>query len=367
MNVNREIFLQALESVQPGLSSKRMIEQDDCFILRNGAISTYNDEIYCRIPGPLLKDMEAAVLAKPLLEQLRRWKEEEIGIELNDSELILTGKGRKTGIRTEGEITLPVHLVEKPKSWNELPEHFAEAVAMVGQCALSAGDFETVCIHVHPDWIEASDKVQICRWKMKTGIKESILIRRDSIKHIANLGMTEFAETEAWLHFKSASGLRLSCRRYVSDYPDLTKFLKVDGQPTVLPRGLAEAAEKAEVFTAENADTNQVMIDLRPGKLRIRGQGISGWYSEIKKIKYDGEPLRFLMSPGLLSELVKRTNDCEIAPGVLRVNGAGYVYVTCLGVIEDNTAGEMSEETKSEVSERLEKASKKKRREPIEV
>ena len=45
--INRELFLEQLESVQPGLSTREIIEQSSCYVFRGGEVITFNDEIAC--------------------------------------------------------------------------------------------------------------------------------------------------------------------------------------------------------------------------------------------------------------------------------------------------------------------------------
>jgi len=142
--------------------------------------------------------------------------------------------------------------------------------------------------------------------------------------------MQEVSEGEAWLHFRNSTGLILSCRRYLEDWPDLGKILEVKGTRTVLPKGLAEASDKAGVFSSENKQENQVKVEIKPGKLRIRGQGISGWYQEVKKVTYDGPELSFLIAPELLADIVKRHNDAFSPPNGVGRHSNRYRYIACL-------------------------------------
>lgn len=333
--VNREAILHQLECVQPGLSPKEIIEQSSCFVFQDNQVMTYNDEIACCHNSDL--KLSGAVQAAPLMALLRKLPEDEIEVEAGDGELLVTGNKRKAGIRMESEILLPVEKVETPKKWKDLPADFGEAVAMVQECAgKNENDgFSITCVHLHPEWIEASDNYQIARYTMQLPIKAPSLVRRDSIKHIVALDMTEFSETESWLHFRNASGLRLSCRRYLEKFKEFSKFLKVKGEPTTLPKGLGESADMAEIFSAENTDSTEVTVELRPGKLRLKGMGATGWYSEVKKLKYHGQPLSFMIAPKLLAEITRRHNECEIAEERLVVRSGNFIYVSCLSPVEE--------------------------------
>ena len=335
MRLNREDLLKELESVLPGLSAREIIEQSSCFVFKDGRVCTYNDEVACSQKSLLTNEVEGAVQALPLIAILRKLPEEEIEVTARDDELYIKGKShRRAGIRMEQEVLLPIKTVDIPKKWKNLPEDFSDAIHLVQSCASSnERNFVMTCIHIHPDWVEACDNYQAARFKIKTDISKPILIRKTSLECIVDLGMTKFSKTKNWVHFKNPSGLVLSCRIWTDDFPLIAKLLKTKGKSITLPKGLKEAAEKAEVFSAENAEDNRVIVYLQPNKIKIIGQGVSGWFSEIKKIKYKGKSLKFTITPKLLIELVQRHNECSITSKRLRVKSGKFSYVTALGEV----------------------------------
>lgn len=335
-NINREELLSRLQSLQPGLSSREIVEQSTCFVFQAGRILTYNDEVMCSTASKLGKEFKGAVQAKPLLDLLGKLPEDELGIEFSESELVITGVKKKAGIRLEQEILLGVANVEKPETWEVLPEDFDDAIGIVSTCASNdSSKFSLTCVHFTPRWMEACDNFQLIRYKLKMALPENTLVRSESLKHLRILGMTHFALTQAWMHFKNPNGLTLSCRRYMEEFPDLGKMLEVSGSPTTLPGGLAEAVQKAEIFSADNPDDNKVVVELRQGKMRILGQGSHGWFTETKNLKYDGEPMKFCIAPKLLVDISNRHNDCEMTSTRLKVNGGKFVYVSCLSKVAE--------------------------------
>lgn len=356
-NVSRQEFMSQLESISPGLSPREIIEQSSCFVFEDGYVMTYNDEVACKLK--LDMDITGAVQAKPLMAVLQRLPEETIKIKVDEGEMRVIGKRRQAGIRMDNDVTLPFKNVDTPKKYQTLHEDFLDAISMVSECAgTDENMFWTTCVHIHPKWVEACDNFQITRCRMPTGIKEATLVRNTAIKHIVQLEMKQYCLTSKWLHFRNKQGLVLSCRRYTEDFPSLKNFIALEnGTPTTLPKGLAEAAERANIFSEENADNNLVSVVLKPGKLRIKGEGVSGWFSETKKIKYKGSPLEFMIAPKLLVEITKRHNDCEISADKLKVNGGKFVYVSLLGNPEDEELdNENEDQDQDEENEREEGA-----------
>lgn len=346
--INRIEFMQALESVTPGLTPKAVQEQSNCFVFMDGHVKTYNEEIACSHPTKLPANLKCAVRAKELLILIQKLPEDEIDVSYVDGEFRINGKRKSAGLVCDAEIHLPVDMVEPPSSWKKLDPEFSEAVDIVQHCA--GKDIEKnyifACVHIHPSWLEACDNVQMVRYNLETPIGKSALVRRDTLQHIVTLGMVKVSETDNWIHFKNPHGLTFSCRRYMeASYRDLTPLFaeKLKGaKPIAFPKGLSEAVEKAEIFSAENAEKsqNKVTVELSPGKLKIRGQGINGWYTETKKVTWQGQPMTFTINPKLLAELVKKHNECLITKERLKVDGGKFLYLSCLGVIEDGKESE---------------------------
>lgn len=336
MRIQREKLLHELQLVEAGLSAREIIEQSSCFVFRNKTVFTFNDEVACSCACSL--NIEGAIQAKPLLAILSKLEEDELAVELKEGEIVFKGKNKRTGVRMEKEFLLPIDSVEMPdeSNWVKMPADFGEAVKLVQSCASNdQSRFVLTCIQLTKSHIQACDGFQVTRCKIKMPLKSPTLIKRDALKDVSSLDMTELNETDTWLHFRNPMGLVYSCRRYVEDFPNIDHILDFTGSKAVLPKGLSDAAEKASVFADESTSNAQVTVELKPGKLRIKGQGVAGWYNEIKKVRYKGPALMFLIQPNLLVDITKRHNECEITPGRLKVDGGKFVYVTALGTKAD--------------------------------
>ncbi len=334
--IERIKFHSILESVKPGVSAKEVTEQSSCFIFCGGKVLAFNEEVYCEADSGLNEWIKGAVAAKPLLALLDKMNEDVIEVVEDDSVLAVIGKKRRADFRMTLDLAITPSVVTPPEEYQDLHPEFCNAIEQVQSCAgTDDSKFTLTCVHVHPKWVEACDNGQLCRYQIKTGFTTPTLIRRDAIKHVTSMGMTEFAESENWVHFRNPQGLILACRRYTDLYEDLSQFLEVtDGVPTTLPSGLADAAARCEVFSGENIADNLVVVEIANNKFKISGEGSSGRFTETKKTRYAGPPLAFTIPPKMLVAVTERHAECILGSRQLKVDGGKWVYVSCLNSVE---------------------------------
>lgn len=334
MKVNREKLLASLEAVLPGVSSREVVEQSCCIVFRGGRAFSFNDELFCSVKSPI--EIEGAVKAKPLLELLHKLPEEELEIEVSEGKVKIQGDRRKSSINMESKVTLPVECIETPAKWRKLSEGFLEAFKIVGDCCgQDQSRFVLTCVHIDPEWIEACDRYQLCRYFMDTGIKESVLVRQVAMKSVVDTDVVEFSLTDGWLHFRNPKGLQFSCRRYPNKYPSLEGFLDVKGSKTSLPKDIEAEIAKASIFSQA-----MVTVELRPGKMRITGRGADGWFKRTDDVEYKGAELGFHVAPRLLLEIVRRGEKMIIGDGRLKVTTDKWSYVSCTAVNTEADAKE---------------------------
>lgn len=332
VRVHREDFLSVLESVQPGLTPKDTVDQSSCFVFDQGNLIVYNDEVRLMVRSPLGREVQGAVRAKRFMDSLSRLPEDDLYFELDRGKLrFRTTKGRKGHFDIETEIYSKYASVDSVATWKLLPKDFCEAVAMVQECARSTGQFAHTVVHVTPTFLEASDDFELCRWALNTGFAGPVLLRKDCVRHVTSLAMVEFAETKNWVHFRNADGLALSCRRYEDPYFDYTPYLKPSGVKASLPKGFVDEADIGRVFAADGAKDPLVRIDMAPGKTRLLAAGAaSGYESPWRRTTYEGEPFSFFISPGMISKIVEKYNDCILGKQILHIVSEKWTFAARL-------------------------------------
>ena len=329
MKINREKLLDQLISVRPGLSQREVIEQSSCVVFQDGRIITFNDEVACSRKSCL--PIEGAVIAQPFIDVLSKLKEDTIEIEVQGEELLLKSGKKRAGIRMETEVLLPIESLEKPNKWQKLPDDFGDAVHLVSRCAgKDASEFVMTCVHLHPEWIEACDNYQAGRYKIAIGIKKSFLIRSESLSMVESLNVTKFSQTKNWVHFKNPDGLILSFRKYLDEYPKISKIVKIKGDPLTLPKGIKDSVERAQIFSAENAEEKKIHLQLKGKVLRLKAEGATGWYEEPLKIKYQGNKMSCLIDPNLLVSLAERNSKCTVDTRRMIAQTGKFRYITVL-------------------------------------
>ncbi len=339
MEISREKFLFALESVAPGLAIRESIDQATCVVFKDGYVMTYNEELFCKAKSGLDRTLTGAVQANALIRMIREFKEEMVNVEVReDARLYVRGDRKKTWHNWDPTIVLPMEHIEQPEKWIDLHPDFTEAINFTQKCAEKDNNqFALTCIHIHTDYIEALSNYQLARWDVKSGVQQPILVRRNSIKNIVGLGMTHFCETKTWIHFRSPQKTILSCRRFIDtkEFPDVTPMLKVRGVKFTLPGGLEESIKRTNICTEQNSEENKVRVVLRPGKMKLIGEGITAGYDEIHLVPYQGPSFDFFIVPELLLELSKKHRDCIISEDKLKVDMGTYQYMTCIAAIKD--------------------------------
>lgn len=331
MRINREEFLRQLESVSPGLAAREVVDQATCFVFGGGFVTTFNDEVACS--APTAPGLSGAVPAQKMLDLLRKMTEEGLDLEMKPQEIIIKGTGRRSGIRLEAEITMPLSSLEAPTDWVPLGPDVLSGIEVASQCAAAESDnFLLKCIYIAPEYVEATDNYKAVKYNCKTGIETAALINHTAGRHLVGCGMTEICQTGNWLHFRNPSGLIISCRQYKETYADLTAWYAKEGIEAHLPMGINEAVAKAAIFS----DDQEVTFMLKAGKMRVKAQNGDGWFEEQREVKYDGPAVSFMLSPKLVEAILKHGQNILICDGAIKVEQAVFTFITSSKAVEDN-------------------------------
>lgn len=339
--VGREPFLRALEEVKPGLSVRDILEQSAAFVFRGGRVWTFNDEVCCSAVSGLPKEFVGVVRAKLLLSLVR--KADDDALTLTDSggpELSLSGRNWRCGLARDPAVLLDLEKVPKPKKddWFPVAPDLCEAITLVQECAgKDAQQFVFTCVHIHPEWVEASDNDQLARYRVKTKVTEPVLVRRDCVKHVPTYDVTRMAVHDNWVHFRASNGTVISMVRFADKFHDLTAMLDGNGVPATLPKSLSDLTLRAKDVSDETEE-DRVKVTLAANKVKVSARCDSGWFEAGQVAKYAGPRFSFLVSPKMLQNLVDKYPECVIDTENYRIRAKGgrFAYAACLDATLSN-------------------------------
>ena len=141
----------------------------------------------------------------------------------------------------------------------------------------------------------------------------------------------KIAEGRGWVHFKTGEDTVISCRTIEDVFPNCTPILKVEGVEITFPKTIVEALDRASVFSKrDNALDEEVSIVLENRHITIHSTSETGWFEEIAKIKYEGDPISFLITPELLKTILAETLTCTCGEKMMKFAGEDWEYVVML-------------------------------------
>lgn len=350
MRIQRKTLLETLASVKPGVAKRELRAQTACVIFEGGVATTYNEEVCCRAPSGLDASLRMAVRADKLTDVLEKIPGDEITVTTKNGHFVVKGRAEESGVRMEREITLSTQEIEKPGDWLPLPEEFNAAMEIVPECASTdiSQKFNLLCVHLTPRFVEACDNYRLCRHKLHWQLSGDVLVRASALAELPTLRLTNYCEGKKWLHFKNATGLVVSCRRYPEDFPKFGDFLKVNGETITFPATLEDVLKRAEIFSRDNTADNKVTCRLRPGKLTITSTSNNGYFKKDLPSDYQGEDISFRVGPKVLLEIAEKQENCPVyvTHDRIRVDGPDdkWRYVACLTKPRDENNSEEEED-----------------------
>ncbi len=332
MQIKKTELQAALEVVKPGLANKETIEQTTSFAFIDNRVVSYNDEI--SISFPLELEIEGAVKAEELYKFLAKLKGENVDITVNGSELLIQSGKTKAGLTLQEKVKLPLKEVAEKGKWKPLPADFLKFVGFaVSSCSKDMSRPVLTCVHINKlGFIEASDNYRITRCQLSEEMPvKTFLLTASSAIAMVKFAPVKIAEGNGWIHFKAEDGAIMSCRIYEEDFPDVSRLLSVKGQRITFPNTLRDTLDKAGVFAKRDHFLEEsVTISIANKRLKVRSESDTGWFEDELHIKYEGDPITFVVTPYLLRGILDESSGCILSADRLKFEGTGWEYVGAL-------------------------------------
>jgi len=343
MKIKRQVLVDILAAVKPGLAKKAIVEQSTHFVMTGNEVITYNDRI-C-ISHPFKTDFHCSVSAEELYKILVGISHEEIDFEFKDQKIHIKGKGFNAGLATDtGENILKMVGLLDLKEANEikkpLPVDFIEAITM---CMFSASKDLTnpgmACLLVENQYVASTDDLRISEYKMKSKMDCSILLPASSAVELVRFAVDQYvvSKDNAWIHFFGKNGVCFSSRLVEADFPPYSKFLEgFDSSEIKLPDNVKQMVETASVLTeGEISLDKEINIEIKDGLLRVKGQNNIGWIeSEIEVNFKNADSIQFGVNPFFMLKIMDHTKSMFYGGNKILFQSGEFKHVIALRIPE---------------------------------
>jgi DNA polymerase III sliding clamp (beta) subunit (PCNA family) len=333
MKINKQKLQTALDLVKPGLANKEQIEQSTSFAFIDGCVKTFNDEISVSHP---IKDLqlEGAVNADEFYKLISKIKKDEIEMDVTENEIHFKSSRTKAGLTLQNEILLPIESIGKRGKWMELPEDFLRYISLaVGACSNAISRPILTCVNIQQDGkIIGADlyKIMICQMETDMPI-DSFLLPAKSVLDVLKLNPVKIAQGDGWIHFQTKEKTEISCRIFEDEYPDISPYEAIEGISLSFPKTMQEILERAWVFAKRDVVIEEsVIISFAENRMKIRAESETGWIEDEVNVKYNDDPVEFSITPYLLRDILKETNEFILSDNALKFEGTGWQYISAL-------------------------------------
>lgn len=325
MEIERKVFLEAINKVSLG---GKLIDDESPVVFRDGKLVMLYDDVAVRVDFEV--DFEVALPSRPLIALLKRLDLGVVKTEKKETGLLIKAGRKRSEIR---ELAVTIPWEDQRVDWHPLPDDFEEQVKIVADCAGSdSSRYMFTCVHVCKDRLEASTGFHVGRFDVPIPIEEECLVYADSLLAAAKCGIKEIGETDSCLCFRG-DGFECIIGKIDGTFPTTDHLFEDGGSAIQWPDEIGEMIGCASIFTVTEK-FDDISVSFLPGKMRLHGQGIDGWFEERLKCNYEGDKIDFMIRPSLLSRLAKRSKECIAQDGRILVADGDFRFVTVTTVGE---------------------------------
>lgn len=333
MKINKNDFKKALENVKPGLASKEVIEQTTSFAFISDRVVTYNDEISISHPVEGL-EITGAVKAEEMYSLLSKLKGDEIEMEIEDNQILITSGSSKAGLILQSEIKLPLEEIGEKSKWKKLPEDFLNNLKfVVGGCSSDSSRPILQCVNFAEGGVYASsDNLSITLSRGEELPFSDFLLPQHTCAQVIKFEPIKISKGDGgWIHFQNAEKTTMSCRLFEEKFPNVLPLLKIEGEKIIFPEDIEEIIDRAHVFAKRDSYLDEsIAISITKKTITIKGESETGWFEESKKTEYDGKPINFCINPYLARRILSKSNECILNSRSIKFEGENWEYLAML-------------------------------------
>ncbi len=340
MEFNRKELISVLDKVRPGLASKEIIENTNCFAFTGKRVCTYNDDI--AVSHPLETDFKAIVEAKTFYSYLNKLKGEKVDISLVESGLEIKEKKTKAiyPVRENNDLDIYKMVIAKAKDHQKLSDKFVEGLKLcIPAVSKDASKPTLTTIHVFKTRMQATDSFRISFYKTTNPIE--FLLPSNAAEALIQYKPVSVSLLPGWVSFIDDNGSEFCSRVLEGEVPDLTKFFKIPKKAEVsFTSSLIEALEKAILFVSDSTSLQkrvELLFTEKSIKLKAESEVLKGAkFMEIVPCKTGlsgEEQFTIRANPEHLINIINKTKVGYVSEdgNCLVFKDTGFLHVMAIG------------------------------------
>lgn len=311
----------------------QIMGKDALLLVEDGQASACGSDLSVIVPVMDLELEERIVVEVGKIQRiLKAIPDDEIEVSIDDNELVIEAENKRGGVDGISVFDDPFELKDNLESlefdeWHDCPEGLVDALKNCADTTSeSLGSFSLACVHITPEYVEATDNYRL--YRAHIGMDGEYALLGSALKKIELINPTEYGTVEDMVAFRNDSGWTLFVRSNNIQYHDLSKALSLkDGRELVFPEGFSESVKRIHqaVQAMDRAD-----VSISKGTVRVRGEHQGAWYEESRRVDFDGEDMEFAISPSIMANLLEKRSKARINEQKIRVDGDNEVYCVSL-------------------------------------
>lgn len=340
MIIEKDKLLQALKQAMPGVETgTSIIDGSDTFVIKDGAVHSYNDAISVSVPLPEAGELEGVVKANEFYNFISK----------------LTGA--ETVNITEGEGEWVINIPEKIDAhfklldvrvseylegmnipsleYSPLPEAFNSALRL---CRIGNNPSMYTGIFVGGGVMLSTDGIRANQYIFPdVEIEVPFQIEDDAANELFKLeDVIEYSVSEAWVHFRTSSGSVFSCKRKDEQSYISTQIIELieahkqeDGDVSnTFAKGMVDAVKRVATMSVSVADNDAVGLRIEKARVVVESTRSTGKITEYvpfeTPFEAEIEPLVIWVDPDYIIAAASSAPDFYIK----KVNGQTNLVFT---------------------------------------
>lgn len=297
MVISRQDFLNSLAKALPGIEKNNsVLAGADTFVFSGGFVHTYNDNMsVSSILSGEAKGLEGAVQAKDFYDLVNRFTESEIKIIEKDGKWILKCGNARVELTLLSTIAIDYVKKIHPQNieWRKIPTKFFDCLKL----SLFSGNKSPLSgIFIKNNIVVSTDEMRINWLSLDDDFGCSFWISDNAALEIMKItDLTQMVVADSWVHFLSADGTMLSCKKLqhgkypIAKIEELISTVKKDASciSANLPKSLADAVNRAAALSINIESFSAVKLTFSNDGITVFSERPSGKY--VEKVMWDSE------------------------------------------------------------------------------